>query len=87
MGCAPATLLLSLAFAITIGSVASPIGNPQNLLIAVHGGIPQPFLMFLRWLLLPTLLNLGITFFVLKRLYPDDFHGRAQALAGADTES
>ena len=73
-GMRPAILLLSLAFAITIGSVTSPIGNPQNLLIAVHGGIPQPFLMFLRWLLLPTLLNLGITFFVLKRLYPDDFH-------------
>ncbi len=27
-------LLLSLAFGVTIGSVASPIGNPQNLLIA-----------------------------------------------------
>lgn len=30
-------LLFALAFAITIGSVISPIGNPQNLLIAVQG--------------------------------------------------
>jgi len=78
-GMRPAILLLSLAFAVTIGSVASPIGNPQNLLIAVHGGIPQPFLTFLRWLFLPTLINLGITFVVLKRLYPDDFHTAALA--------
>ena len=32
-------LLLTLAFAITTGSVASPIGNPQNLLIALSGGV------------------------------------------------
>jgi Na+/H+ antiporter NhaD/arsenite permease-like protein len=33
-------LLLTLAFGITIGSVASPIGNPQNLLIAIRGPVP-----------------------------------------------
>ena len=33
-------LLLALAFAVTIGSVASPIGNPQNLLIALVGALP-----------------------------------------------
>jgi len=32
----PKLLLLALAFAITIGSVTSPIGNPQNLLIALN---------------------------------------------------
>jgi Na+/H+ antiporter NhaD/arsenite permease-like protein len=31
----PTPLLLSLAFGITTGSVMSPIGNPQNLLIAL----------------------------------------------------
>ena len=70
----PSMLLLALAFAITIGSVMSPIGNPQNLLIAVHGNIPQPFLTFLRWLLLPTLVNLCAAFLVLRWLYGDDFH-------------
>jgi Na+/H+ antiporter NhaD/arsenite permease-like protein len=73
-GMRPAILLLSLAFAVTIGSVMSPIGNPQNLLIAVHGGVPQPFVTFLRWLFLPTVINLFITVMVMRKLYPDDFH-------------
>ncbi|HCV42507.1 MAG TPA: anion transporter, partial [Bacteroidetes bacterium] len=67
-------LLLALAFAVTIGSVMSPIGNPQNLLIALNGGIQNPFLTFLRYLLLPTLLNLYLTFLLLKKFFPDDFH-------------
>ena len=73
-GMRPAMLLLALAFAVTTGSVMSPIGNPQNLLVAVHGGIPQPFLTFLRWLFLPTLIGLALTVVILRRLYPDDFH-------------
>lgn len=73
-GMRPASMLLALAFAVTTGSVMSPIGNPQNLLIAVHGGVSQPFLTFLRWLLLPTLVNLGLTVLLLRQLYPDDFH-------------
>ena len=48
-GLSPKLLLLSLAFAVTIGSVASPIGNPQNLLIAVVGGVPNPFLTCLLY--------------------------------------
>jgi Na+/H+ antiporter NhaD/arsenite permease-like protein len=78
-GMRPAILLLSLAFAVTTGSVMSPIGNPQNLLIAVHGGIQQPFVIFLRWLFLPTIVNLFITVLVLKKLYPDEFHPAALA--------
>jgi Na+/H+ antiporter NhaD/arsenite permease-like protein len=70
----PPVLLLALAFAVTIGSVMSPIGNPQNLLIALHGGIDNPFVTFLRWLLLPTLVNLYLAYLLLRRLYPDDFH-------------
>ena len=45
----PKLLLLALAFAVTIGSAMSPIGNPQNLLIALDGGIVRP----LRGVLLP----------------------------------
>jgi Na+/H+ antiporter NhaD/arsenite permease-like protein len=70
----PTVMLLALAFAVTTGSVMSPIGNPQNLLIALHGGIANPFLTFLRWLLLPTLVSLFLTYFLLKRLFRDDFH-------------
>jgi len=59
-------LLLTLAFAVTIGSVASPIGNPQNLLVAINGGVASPFLTFLRYLALPTILNLFIAYALLK---------------------
>jgi Na+/H+ antiporter NhaD/arsenite permease-like protein len=67
-------LLLALAFSITIGSVASPIGNPQNLIIALNGHISDPFGTFFRWLFLPTVLNLFITYIVIRFYYRDDFH-------------
>ncbi len=71
----PKLLLLALAFAITTGSVMSPIGNPQNLLIATYSGLPQPFLAFFFYLGVPTLLNLGIAYLVLTRLSPVDTPG------------
>jgi Na+/H+ antiporter NhaD/arsenite permease-like protein len=70
----PKLLLLALAFSVTIGSVASPIGNPQNLLIALHGKIDNPFGTFFRWLFLPTVLNLFLVYIVLKYFYRNDFH-------------
>lgn len=69
-------LLLSLAFGVTIGSVASPIGNPQNLLIALGGGVPNPFVTFLRYLALPTAVNLLIAFGVLRIFYRNEFGHR-----------
>jgi Na+/H+ antiporter NhaD/arsenite permease-like protein len=67
-------LLLCLAFAITIGSVMSPIGNPQNLLIAMVGNIENPFLTFLKHLFIPTILNLFLTYYLLKFFYQKDFN-------------
>ncbi|MDO8715204.1 MAG: SLC13 family permease [Dehalococcoidales bacterium] len=69
----PKILMLALAFAITIGSVASPIGNPQNLLIAVNGGVGNPFLTFFRYLLLPTLINLLVAYIFLRLFYRRHF--------------
>ncbi len=43
-------LLIALAFAVTIGSAASPLGNPQNFLIATEAAISSPFVVFLRML-------------------------------------
>ena len=68
-GIRPKLLLLSLAFSITIGSVMSPIGNPQNLLVAINGSIPNPFITFLRYLAVPTLVNLFLTYLILKFFY------------------
>lgn len=66
-------LLLTLAYAITIGSVMSPIGNPQNFLIASQGGLPAPFLTFIEALAVPTLLNLIVTYLVLRLVYRQQF--------------
>ncbi|MDD3803074.1 MAG: SLC13 family permease [bacterium] len=66
-------LLLTLAFSITIGSVASPIGNPQNLLIAVRSGINEPFSEFAKYLLIPSAINLFALFIVIKIFYREEF--------------
>jgi len=69
----PKPLLLALAFSITVGSVMSPIGNPQNLLVAVKGEVTAPFLTFFRYLALPTLINLGAVFLVVRHFYREEF--------------
>ena len=66
-------LLLTLAFAVTIGSVMSPIGNPQNLLIAINGNIGNPFIIFFQYLFVPTMVSLLACFFILKLFYKEKF--------------
>ncbi|WP_214083685.1 SLC13 family permease [Methanothrix sp.] len=60
----PKLLLLTLAFAITTGSAMSPIGNPQNLLIAINASLANPFQVFFQYLFLPTVANLVILILV-----------------------
>ncbi|MFH0816553.1 MAG: anion transporter [Methanobacteriota archaeon] len=72
----PKLMLLVLAFSITVGSVASPIGNPQNLLIAIGGGMENPFATFARNLLVPTVLNLLLAYLALRIFFGKEFHGR-----------
>lgn len=67
-------LLFALAFAITIGSVISPIGNPQNLLIAVKGGLSSPFLDFINPLIIPTVINLMMTYFFIYLIYKPELN-------------
>ncbi|MDP8023188.1 MAG: SLC13 family permease [Nitrososphaeria archaeon] len=57
-------LLLLLAFGVTVGSVMTPIGNPQNLIIGLQ--MTDPFYYFGKYLVLPTLINLVLTFYLLK---------------------
>ncbi|MFH1032747.1 MAG: SLC13 family permease [Chloroflexota bacterium] len=70
----PKMLLFSLAFAVTTGSVMSPIGNPQNLLIAINGNVVNPFVTFFKFLLIPTLINLVVTYFILRVFFRGHFH-------------
>ena len=65
-GIRPVVLLIALAFGITVGSVMTPIGNPQNLLIVIQSGIPMPFTTFLLQLAAPTIVNLFVTYAILK---------------------
>ena len=78
-GINPKLMLLSLAFAITIGSVASPIGNPQNLLVASSGLVSEPFITFFSNLLIPTVINLFIAYIVLRLFFREEFGSRSLA--------
>ncbi|MGB9744728.1 MAG: SLC13 family permease, partial [Desulfurella sp.] len=70
-------LLLVSMLAITIGACASPIGSPQNILIVSHMSA-NPFLLYSKYLVLPTILNLVLLFlyakfsFEQKTLYPQN---------------
>lgn len=72
-GVSPKLMLFALAFGITTGSVMSPIGNPQNLLIAIDGNLDSPFVVFLSSLSLPTLINLALTYAVLRFFFSREF--------------
>jgi Na+/H+ antiporter NhaD/arsenite permease-like protein len=77
-------LLLALAFAITTGSVASPIGNPQNLLVALDSGMGAPFVTFASLLLLPTILSLAAAWLILFFFYRKSWSSLLDKEAGAD---
>lgn len=70
----PSFLLLTLAFAVTIGSTLSPLGNPQNFLIASEGKIDASLLTFARYLMIPTFLNLLVAYGFLRLFYWKEFH-------------
>jgi Na+/H+ antiporter NhaD/arsenite permease-like protein len=70
----PKLMLLALAFAVTTGSVMSPIGNPQNLLIAVNGNLNNSFITFSKYLFVPTIINLLLAFILLKIFYKNEIH-------------
>ena len=74
----PGVLLMTLALGVTIGSVMTPVGNPQNLLIALSSGIPNPMLDFLYYLVPPTVLGLVVTFLILRFYYRKDLARSAE---------
>lgn len=59
-------LLIPLAFGITIGSTFTPIGNPQNLLVALDSGMQRPFASFIEFLAIPTLVSLIVVYYICK---------------------
>jgi len=51
----------------------SPIGNPQNLLVATDSGMSSPFVTFGLCLVIPTILSLGAAYLVLRLLHRAEF--------------
>lgn len=72
----PKPLLLTVAFAVTVGSMLTPMGNPQNLLISISSGIAAPVTTYLRYLLVPTVAALLLGGLYLR-------HAFRPALSGA----
>ncbi|HJJ27852.1 MAG TPA: SLC13 family permease [Methanocorpusculum sp.] len=60
-------LLIALCFAVTFGSAATPVGNPQNLLVALSGGVPFAFGSFALYLLVPSLICLLFVWWFMAR--------------------
>jgi Na+/H+ antiporter NhaD/arsenite permease-like protein len=56
--------LLALAMSANVGSVATLVGNPQNMIIGHLSGIG--FLRFSKTLVLPALLGLAIQYAILR---------------------
>jgi Na+/H+ antiporter NhaD/arsenite permease-like protein len=75
-GLSPKLMLLSLAVAVTTGSAVSPIGNPQNLLVATATGMPSPFATFAWYLLIPTLFSLLLAILFLRLFFSSEFTSR-----------
>lgn len=67
-------LTLTLAFSVTTGSILSPLGNPQNLLIALSPGFLNPFVEFFKFFILPTILCLLVLYFYMRFLFREEFH-------------
>lgn len=65
----PTPFLITLAFAVSIGSAMTPMGNPQNLLIALESGMKFPLFDFLRLLAPPMIINYFATYYILKFYY------------------
>ena len=69
----PGVFLITLALGLSIGSTMTAIGNPQNLLVALSTGIPNPMLVFLYYLAPPTLVGLAVTYLILRWYFRIEF--------------
>lgn len=66
-------LLITLALSITLGSTFSPIGNPQNMIIASQG-MSFPFITFFSHLFIPGIISLGALYACIRIYYQDLFN-------------
>ncbi|MEJ5306632.1 MAG: anion transporter [Ignavibacteria bacterium] len=67
----PIPYLIALAASANIGSAATMIGNPQNMIIGMSSKIP--FLKFTGALIIPSLLSLLILYIIIILIYKSEF--------------
>lgn len=67
----PVPYLIALATSANIGSAATIVGNPQNMLIGVYSGIS--FIRFAKYMFPISIISLIITYYIIKILYKNDF--------------
>ena len=65
-------MLIALAFGVSVGSTMTQIGNPQNFLIVIQSGISLPLITSFVHLAAPTLLNLFLTYIILRVYFRKD---------------
>ncbi|MCR9135978.1 MAG: SLC13 family permease [Alphaproteobacteria bacterium] len=58
----PAVPLIALCVMVTISSMMSPVGNPQNILIVADGHFSNAIGTFAAWLTVPTVISLAFAF-------------------------
>lgn len=73
LGLKPKSILIPIAFGITTGSTFTPIGNPQNLLVALNSGMSDPFGKFSFYLFIPAMLSLFAVYFLSKFMFKKDY--------------
>lgn len=83
----PSILLMGLAFGVTMGSLLTPVGNPQNLLVALSSGIQNPLFNFLYYLGPSTVASLLLTYLVLRFYYRKDLTQSAGTFQQISTPS
>lgn len=67
------SLLMPIAFGITIGSTFTPIGNPQNLLVTLNSGMSRPFVQFATYLFLPAVVSLVCVYYLSKLFFKEEY--------------
>ncbi|SDR30526.1 SLC13 family permease [Pseudovibrio sp. Tun.PSC04-5.I4] len=81
-----AGVLVALCAAVTVGSMVSPVGNPQNILVVNAANFPNMLATFAIWALVPGVICLTAVFFRFHRLVKKN--GSDESVIGStDAES
>lgn len=64
--------MIALATSSNIGSAATIIGNPQNMIIGINSGIP--FLKYMLYQIVPVIIGLSIILIVIVTIYRKEFY-------------